>query len=56
LNVEEAIALAAKIRAKNTYFKHNNHKMGFNAEVEKTLPPNIFLAYDGLTLTTSNEK
>jgi len=55
LNVEEAIALAAKIGAKRTYFTHISHTMGFHAEVEKTLPPNIFLAYDGLTLTTSNE-
>ena len=55
LNIEEAIALAGEIGAKRTYFTHISHAMGFHAEVEKTLPPTIYLAYDGLTLTTSNE-
>lgn len=55
LNVEEAVALAKKIGAKSTYLTHISHVMGFHAQVEKTLPPNIYLAYDGLTLTTSNE-
>jgi phosphoribosyl 1,2-cyclic phosphate phosphodiesterase len=55
LNIEEAIALADQIGAKRTYFTHISHIMGFHAEVEKNIPPNIYLAYDGLTLTTSNE-
>lgn len=55
LNVEEALDLAAFIGAERTYLTHISHKMGFHAEVEKKLPPNVYLAYDGLTLTTTNE-
>ena len=51
LNVEEALALVNKIKPKKTYFTHISHLMGFHAEVEKQLPDNVYLAYDGLTLT-----
>ncbi|MBE14977.1 MAG: MBL fold metallo-hydrolase [Cytophagaceae bacterium] len=55
LNLEEAIALAQQIGAKRTYFTHISHHMGFHAEVAPTLPPNMYLAYDGLTLNTADE-
>jgi phosphoribosyl 1,2-cyclic phosphate phosphodiesterase len=47
----EAIEVAQKIGAEKTYFTHIGHKMGLHAAVEATLPPNIFLAYDGLKLS-----
>jgi phosphoribosyl 1,2-cyclic phosphate phosphodiesterase len=47
----EAITVAQKIGAEKTYFTHIGHKMGLHAAVEATLPPNIFLAYDGLKLS-----
>ncbi|RMB61095.1 MBL fold metallo-hydrolase [Dokdonia sinensis] len=52
LNVEEALELVSLIKPKRTYFTHISHIMGFHAEVEKQLPENVYLAYDGLTLTT----
>lgn len=55
LNVEEALVLITKINPKRTYLTHISHHMGFHAEVEEQLPENVFLAYDGLTLTTTDE-
>jgi phosphoribosyl 1,2-cyclic phosphate phosphodiesterase len=50
-NLEEAIAMAEKIGAPHTYFTHISHKLGLHKAVEKELPDNIRLAYDGLSLT-----
>lgn len=50
-NLDEAIAMAQKIGAKTTYFIHMSHKMGLHKDVEKILPPNIKLSYDGLALS-----
>ncbi|WP_158800562.1 MBL fold metallo-hydrolase [Pedobacter sp. L105] len=46
----EAIAFAEDIGAEMTYFTHISHNLGKHADVEKELPPNIRLAYDGLSL------
>jgi len=48
--LEEAIALATELGAKQTYFTHISHKLGRHADIEKELPPSMALAYDGLTL------
>ena len=50
LNLEEALALVAELQPKRTYFTHISHRMGFYEEVSKTLPENVFLAYDTLTI------
>ena len=49
-NLDEAIALAQKIGAKETYFTHISHQLGLHSEVTKELPKNIHLAYDNLEL------
>ncbi len=50
-SLQEAIALAKYINAPQTYFTHISHNMGNHHLVNSTLPSNIFLAYDGLTLS-----
>ena len=50
LNLEEALELIKVINPKQTYLTHISHHLGFHAEVEKTLPENVFLAYDELVL------
>ena len=50
-NLSEAIDFVKKIKPEKTYFTHISHLMGFHAEVEKNLPPNVHLAYDTLTIT-----
>ncbi|SEN39273.1 phosphoribosyl 1,2-cyclic phosphate phosphodiesterase [bacterium A37T11] len=48
LTLEEAITLAQKIGAKETYLTHIGHRLGKHADVLAQLPTGIFLAYDGL--------
>jgi phosphoribosyl 1,2-cyclic phosphate phosphodiesterase len=50
INLDEAIVLAQKIAARRTYFIHFSHDLGLHSEVERSLPDNIFLSYDGLEL------
>lgn len=50
LTLEEAVDFAEKVGAKKTYLTHLSHKMGKHSEVEKELPDNISIAYDGLKI------
>lgn len=47
----QAIANALRIGAKETYFIHMSHHAGLHAEIGKSLPSSMHLAYDGLALT-----
>jgi phosphoribosyl 1,2-cyclic phosphate phosphodiesterase len=49
--LQEAIDIAQKIGAEQTYFTHISHKLGSHADIQKILPDSVFLAYDGLSLT-----
>lgn len=49
LSIDEAIAFARRCQAKRTYFTHIAHDIDHDI-VEKDLPPNIHLAYDGLRI------
>lgn len=49
-NLEEAMELIDFLKPKKTYFTHISFQLGFHDEVEKELPPNVRLAYDGLTI------
>jgi phosphoribosyl 1,2-cyclic phosphate phosphodiesterase len=49
-SLAEAIAISRLAGARQTYLTHISHQMGLAAEVERELPENIHLAYDGLTL------
>ena len=51
LSLKEAIEIAGKIGARKTYFTHMSHDIGLHEEVNKLLPENIRLSYDGLQLT-----
>ena len=48
--LQEAIDVAQKVNAEMTYLTHISHKMGLHSDVDKELPPNIRLAYDGLKI------
>lgn len=50
LNLEEALAIIEKLQPKKAYLTHISHLMGFHAEVQKSLPKNVFLAYDQLQI------
>ncbi len=49
-SLSESIAFAQKVGAKKTYFTHLSHKMGTHGETVLKLPPNIYIAYDGLEI------
>lgn len=49
-NIEEALAFIEEIQPKKAYLTHISELLGFHAEVEKELPENVFLAYDGLVV------
>jgi phosphoribosyl 1,2-cyclic phosphate phosphodiesterase len=48
--LEEAIEVAQKIGAKETWFTHISHQLGLHEAVEQELPAGMRLAYDGLKL------
>lgn len=50
LNLEQALELMEKINPEQGYFTHISHLLGKHADVEKQLPSNIKLAYDGLVI------
>jgi len=52
-NLEEAISMVKIIKPDIAYFTHISHLMGFHEEVSSNLPENIFLAYDGLKITSN---
>ncbi len=49
LNLEEAIVLSKRIKAKQTYFTHISHRLGRHFSVNGKLGKNMSLAYDNLT-------
>ncbi len=53
LNLQEAIDLINKIKPKKTYLTHISHLLGFHDQVQKSLPKNIYLSYDGLKINLS---
>lgn len=50
LLLKESMNYAKQINAKQTCFTHMSHEIGFHDEVEKSLPDDMHLAYDGLRL------
>ena len=48
LNLDEAITLIKELKPKNAILTHISHFMGKHEEVEKLLPNNVKIAYDGL--------
>ena len=48
--IDDAIAIAKKLKVPTAYFTHISHQLGLHAEIEKTLPEGIHLAYDQLRL------
>ena len=48
-SLREAIDLIREISPKKAFITHISHQMGLHNEVSKELPPEIMLAYDGLS-------
>jgi phosphoribosyl 1,2-cyclic phosphate phosphodiesterase len=50
-----SVELALRIRANRTFFTHMSHDLP-HAATEATLPPGIFLAYDGLEIEVNGDR
>lgn len=48
--LEEALEMIEKIKPEKAYLTHISHRLGFHKQVQKKLPKNVFLAYDGLKI------
>lgn len=49
-NLEEALGIISILTPRKSYITHIGHQMGLHDEVSGTLPPNVLLAYDGLSV------
>ena len=49
--LDEALEWAGRIGARQTYFTHISHHLGFHADVQQKLPKSVHLAYDNLSIT-----
>ena len=50
LNLKEALDLARELGARRTFLTHISHLLGLHADVQRTLPEGVELAYDGLSV------
>lgn len=50
LSLQEALELIKELEPEQAWLTHLSHEMGLHAEVEKLLPDNVHLAYDGLVI------
>jgi len=48
--LNEAIQMMEFFKPDNGYLTHLSHQMGLHEEVEKELPENVFIAFDGMEL------
>ena len=48
--VNEALDIIKQVAPRQAYLTHLSHQIGLHRDIEMTLPENIHLAYDGLTL------
>ncbi len=49
-NLDQALEAIEILKPEKAYLTHIGHMMGLHDEVEKELPPNVNLAYDGLVI------
>jgi phosphoribosyl 1,2-cyclic phosphate phosphodiesterase len=54
--LDEALAVVEQLQPKQAYFTHISHYLGLHHEVSQELPPNVYLAYDGLTIALEEPK
>jgi phosphoribosyl 1,2-cyclic phosphate phosphodiesterase len=47
-NLEEALEFIAEVKPEKAYLTHISHLFGKHDEIQRELPPNVSLAYDGL--------
>ncbi len=51
VNLEEALIFIDQVNPEKAYLTHISHLFGCHTEIEKILPPNVFIAFDGMKFT-----
>lgn len=49
-NLEEALAVIDEIKPEQAYLTHLSHEFGKHVDIEKELPENVFVGFDGLRI------
>ncbi len=49
-NLQEALNFISLVQPKITYLTHISEKFGFHDDIQKLLPKNVFVAFDGLEI------
>jgi phosphoribosyl 1,2-cyclic phosphate phosphodiesterase len=49
-SLQDALDFIHLVQPEKAYITHISHHMGFHEEVQETLPPNVYLAYDNLKI------
>jgi phosphoribosyl 1,2-cyclic phosphate phosphodiesterase len=49
-NLQQALQHINKINPRQTYLTHVSHHFGLHSLMERNLPENVFIAYDGLVI------
>lgn len=53
-SLEEAIEIIKEVNPRKAFITHLSHFIGLHANIQKDLPENIFLAYDGLNVNVES--
>ena len=53
LNLQQSLDVIKETSPKKAYLTHMSHQMGLHEEVNKNLPSEVSLAYDGLSVAVS---
>lgn len=49
--LDEALEIVNKVNPKTAVFTHISHQLGLHEDIQKLLPSNVFLGYDGMVLS-----
>lgn len=49
-NLQEALEIIRRVNPKRAYLTHISHRLGLHSDLEKELPANVLVSYDGLDL------
>jgi phosphoribosyl 1,2-cyclic phosphate phosphodiesterase len=51
MSLGEALAFVTQVKPEKTWLTHCSHRLGRTTDIAPTLPPNVFLGYDGQEIT-----
>ncbi len=54
-NLEEALEVIGKINPEKAFLTHLSHTFGKHEDIQKELPENVFVGYDGLRIRTGGQ-